>query len=217
MFNFKAMPEISEQLNSEEIDEDDDDEEEEEEERNEQHRQDEELRHYESAGSNDDEFFLVSTTAAGASPFNLASVATARSGYQPDSFQLIDQSVNDSDMTAQSYNRLSNIIEEDDDYSSEQHRNNGNNEAEKSIPPAALNQLDDESIEQYREMLKLGEEVSNLYKNIQNELSRPVVETMTTSGSGGVVVDYKPVMKKRIYHLNGAYLKNAPNEIDSGI
>lgn len=235
------MPEISEQVNSEEIDDDDDEEEENEEDQmmevdNDrkqrrtiapastlvttttttttttqeliEHHHDE-LRNYEGSageGSNDDEFFLVSSPA----PFNLASVATARTGYAPDSFQIIEPS-QDPDQTTTSFNRLSNIIEEDDDEEEPSKKPTANlNDVEER-----LNQLDSESIEQYKEMLKLGEEVSNLYRNIQNELSRPVVETVDeddeSNQTTGVVVDYKPVMKKRVYHLNGAYLKNANN------
>ena len=236
------MPEISEQVNSEEIDDDDDEEEENEEDQmmeidNDrkqrrttvpastlvttttttttttqeliEHHHDE-LRNYEGSageGSNDDEFFLVSSPA----PFNLASVATARTGYAPDSFQIIEPS-QDPDQTTTSFNRLSNIIEEDDDEEEPSKKPTANlNDVEER-----LNQLDSESIEQYKEMLKLGEEVSNLYRNIQNELSRPVVETSVdgddeSNQTTGVVVDYKPVMKKRVYHLNGAYLKNANN------
>lgn len=265
-FSCKGIPETSEQLNSEEIDDDDDDEcdNETEDEVNANNRimntvelrknpvaggtktplagrtldQDqEELRHYESAGSNEDEFFLVSSP----SPFSLASVATARSGFQVDSFQLIEPTSGallssdednvpptstDDMLMSTSYNRLSNIIEEDDDVVSDndqsapqqaQLRSQPQETSQKELTETTPSGLDSESIEQYKEMLKLGEEVSSLYKNIQNELSRPVLESVSISGPPGVVVDYKPVMKKRVYHLNGAYLKNADTENDTGI
>lgn len=93
----------------------------------------------------------------------------------------------------------------------QQPANSDNSKDDHSIALVS-SQLDSESLEQYKEMLKLGEEVSTLYRNIQNELSRPVIEATLPgceSDEHGVVVDYKPVMKKRVYHLNGAYLKGS--------
>ena len=47
-------------------------------------------------------------------------------------------------------------------------------------------------------MLLLGEEVAQLYKNIEHELTKPAEDT--------ALVNYKPVMKKRVYNLNSGYL-----------
>lgn len=106
-------------------------------------------------------------------------------------------------MSRHELNRLSNIIEEDSEPEEQQQLQHDVEQGEHN-QQTINNNLDPESIEQYREMLKLGEEVSSLYKNIQQELSKPV----EMGGNNSAAVDYKPVMKKRVYHLNGAYLKS---------
>lgn len=80
-------------------------------------------------------------------------------------------------------NRLSNIIEEED----------SNLEEEQETP-----NLDMQSVEDYKEMLKLGEQVTSLYENIKNELNKPAPYLVDTS--------YRPVMKKRVYNLNRSYM-----------
>lgn len=164
-----------------------------------------ELRNYDHNGdqsmcSNEDEFFLISTP----SPFNLASVATARSGYGTDSFQIIDTDNNQQappppppHPSRYEINRLSNIIEEEDDTESNDRR------------PPGHDTMDAESVRQYKEMLKLGEEVSQLYQNIQNELNRP-----DDDAANGTPPNYRPCMKKRIYHLNGAYLNSKGAQVN---
>ncbi|CAF0858881.1 unnamed protein product [Brachionus calyciflorus] len=67
-------------------------------------------------------------------------------------------------------NRLSNIIEEDDE----------------------INQTTSEH-EDFKEMLELSKQVTDSYKNIENELT------------------YKPVVKKRVYNLNRTYYETNKN------
>lgn len=70
-------------------------------------------------------------------------------------------------------NRLSNIIEEDESH----------------------NQSQDSDHDDFKQMLELSKQVTDGYKNIQNELN------------------YKPVVKKRVYNLNRTYYeKSAENE-----
>lgn len=228
-----------------------------------------ELRHYdeeflqrmqqkEQPSQEEDEFFLISTP----SPFNLASLATARTGQNPQAFQLIEQNDDEdkNNFGDQNYsyqldsNRLSNITEEEDesissarDSSLAQHHkslsprpllpttstdsaintttNSTNiiyqNEAnlrvklQQNKPSSVLQSLysngesseetsdEKKQIGSYNEMLKLSEDCMSRFEKINAELSNPTAATSSTSG-----VNYVPVMKKRVYKLNGAYLNN---------
>ena len=71
-------------------------------------------------------------------------------------------------------------------------------------------------------MLLLGEEVAQLYKNIEHELSKPVVvaaaDESTSSSryiSDMMSTEYKPVMKKRVYNLNSGYLTSVTSNSSS--
>ena len=52
--------------------------------------------------------------------------------------------------------------------------------------------LNKNSVDNFKEMLELGEKISSSFCKIQSELAKPVA--------------YKPVMKKRVYQLNRAYM-----------
>lgn len=118
-------------------------------------------------------------------------------------------------------NRLSNIIEEEDfnyeeedekesmelkeksEHISKSHgfilasneQNQENSISSSSSQPSDY--LDKNSMQNYKEMLALGEKIANSYDSIKNELTKPA--------------EYKPVMKKRVYHLNRAYLNTDPH------
>ena len=112
-------------------------------------------------------------------------------------------------------NRLSNIIEEEDfNYEEEDQKESLN---EQMVPEAATQKndgephdmeppthsetyLEQESVKSFKEMLILGEQITNSYNSMQNELSTP---TVVSTGC-----NYKPVMKKRVYQLNSAYAKS---------
>ena len=77
-------------------------------------------------------------------------------------------------------------------------------------------------MENFKEMLLLGEEVAQLYKNIEHELSKPVVDVAVAAGdesasssryiSDMMSTEYKPVMKKRVYNLNSGYLTSVTSD-----
>ena len=196
----------------------------------------------------EDEFFLISTP----SPFNLAALATARTGHTPQSFRMIEQDDDEQtvviaeenkflDENRNPYvyqldaNRLSNITEEEDDenrsllrephspqqtiqiipkqvatpasiitatttnsniiyHNEAKHPTTMTVNANHRCPAQSRNDiLRDQQVQSYNEMLKLSEDCSKRYACIELELSKPTA-------------NYVPVMKKRVYHLNGAYL-----------
>lgn len=126
-------------------------------------------------------------------------------------------------------NRLSNIIEEEDfNYEDEEDTTEKNDKSEKDekseqnekiekpetleveveeefIKTESIEEeresgksyLDKSGVEGFKEMLKLGGEISEKYSGIKKELDKPVT-------------GYKPVMKKRVYHLNRAYGDREP-------
>jgi len=117
-------------------------------------------------------------------------------------------------------NRLSNIIEEED-YNYDEDRSHSKTEEETRVTHKLETLSDDDSaaddtdstvselradsggyldkasVRNLKEMLVLGEQISTAYSSISAELARPAV-------------DYKPVMKKRVYHLNRAYGSSEP-------
>jgi hypothetical protein len=86
--------------------------------------------------------------------------------------------------------------------------NNEVNQRARHDPRSSFYQHEDEQADvcSYGEMLRLGEECARTYQSIEQELSKPSPppQPITT-------VSYVPVMKKRVYRLNGAYLNNAVN------
>jgi len=117
-------------------------------------------------------------------------------------------------------NRLSNIIEEED-YNYDEDASHSKTEEETRVTHKLETLSDDDSaaddtqstvselraesgghldkasVRNLKEMLVLGEQISTAYSSISTELARPAV-------------DYKPVMKKRVYHLNRAYASSEP-------
>ena len=171
---------------------------------------DAELRNYDdeynAASYGDDEFFLISSP----SPIGLTRPTPRAPQIEPGDAVF---------RYAYELNRLSNIIEEEDEEEARAHRlstafterqRDLQEEEEEEVEEEADEPEDEEeeedeegenslkgSIENFREMLMLGEQVTHSYKKIEAELSKPSVE-------------YKPVMKKRVYHLNGVYENPAP-------
>ena len=124
-------------------------------------------------------------------------------------------------------NRLSNIIEEEDfnyDEDEDPAKAENNNKDEASKPLVAttavaedtdsLNEsaayLNKENMDTFKEMLLLGNDIKETYSQIDNQLNSDF-SNVTSTG-------YKPTMKKRVYHLNGAYLKpeSCENQSDKG-
>jgi len=91
-------------------------------------------------------------------------------------------------------NRLSNIIEEEDfNYEEEDEAKKEEDEEEEKTIAKPENDINN-----FKEMLILGDQIKDSYASIQNQLNKPC--------------EYKPVMKKRVYQLNGAYMKPAEEE-----
>ena len=75
--------------------------------------------------------------------------------------------------------------------------------------PATETFIDKPNTTNFKEMLLLGNEIKHSYSNIENELKPSLQQQQQHT-------DYKPVMKKRVYHLNGAYAKpDEPKEEQS--
>ena len=125
-------------------------------------------------------------------------------------------------------NRLSNIIEEEEvPNTSEDAITNTTtttttttNDLVKAPSPAPppppepfgepqSNYLDKTNVESFKEMLILGEEVAQLYKNIESELSKPMSRVNEVMAG-----EYRPVMKKRVYNLNSGYMTSVANDND---
>lgn len=185
-----------------------------------------ELRTFDDMG-NEDEFFLISTPAT----FDRSSFLNSHGQSQADNES--DNEIDDGDeddededeveefnthvqhkpintlryQVQYELNRLSNIIEEEDfNYEEEDQRNaSAEHVVEEFSKQESLgamgddgNEEDDdkflnkESVDNFKEMLELGEKISSSYSKIQTELAKPVT--------------YRPVMKKRVYQLNRAYI-----------
>lgn len=65
-----------------------------------------------------------------------------------------------------------------------------------------VNHLDSKSVNDFKEILILGEQVSNIYKNIENELLEPSIIESTLK------TNYKPSMKKRVYNIKSNLIEN---------